>query len=379
MDTLAKKGENIYKRKDGRYEGRYIKNRNENGKIIFGYVYDRKYSVVKKKLNFLKSQHSYLNRTQRDFQGKLSDWLNYWLEYVVKNNVKITTYTVYSGRVKNHIIPFLGEKKMTTLDTREINAFIRCLQMKKLSATTIKGVITVLKYSLNQACKEQYLMVNPCENIQLPKAQQTHIGALTIEQQQNLERLALQEKGCSPVILSLYTGMRIGEISGLKWSDIDFEKNVIHIQRTLLRIHYDDSKNKTELILSSPKTESSRRSIPLAVNLKEYLLEKRAYSTSEFVISCKHSFAEPRVINYRFKKILEKAELNIHFHVLRHTFATRCVEKGVDIASLSKLLGHASIKMTLDTYTDSMWKNRQSAISLIDTSLKFNSYEKKVS
>lgn len=367
---MAKKGENIYKRKDGRYEGRYIKNRLENGKIVFGYVYDRKYSVVKKKLNLLKSQYNHLDRIQQTFQGKLADWLHYWLEYTVKRKVKVSTHTVYLGRVKKHIIPFLGNKKMTKLDTRDINEFIQYLQIQRLSAATIRGIITVLKYALSQACKENYLMVNPCENVSLPKVTTTNIHALSVEQQQILERHALQDAECSPVILSLYTGMRIGEISGLKWSDIDFEHNVIHVQRTLLRIGCEGEKARTTLILSSPKTDSSKRSIPLAENLKEYLLEHKKNALSEFVISCKNSFAEPRVINYRFKKIAEKSGLSIHFHVLRHTFATRCVEQGVDIASLSKLLGHSSIKMTLDTYTDSLWENRQTAIAVIDANLK---------
>ncbi|WP_339101753.1 site-specific integrase [Candidatus Enterococcus clewellii] len=370
---MAKKGENIYKRKDGRYEGRYIKNRSENGKIIFGYVYDRKYSVVKKKLNLLKSQHNHLDRIHRTFQGNLADWLHYWLEYTVKRSVKPSTHTVYLGRVKKHIIPFLGNKKMTKLDTRDINEFVQHLQFQRLAATTIRGIITVLKYALSQACKENYLMINPCENVTLPKATTTSIDALSIEQQKILEEYALQDTECSPVILSLYTGMRIGEISGLKWSDIDFENNVIHVRRTLLRISCEGEKARTTLILGSPKTDSSKRSIPLAENLKDYLLENKKNATSTFVISCKNSFAEPRVINYRFKKITEKSGLSIHFHALRHTFATRCVEKGVDIASLSKLLGHASIKMTLDTYTDSLWENRQTAISVIDADLNIGS------
>lgn len=379
MVILAKKGENIYKRKDGRYEGRYIKNRNENGKIIFGYVYDKKYSVVKEKLTLLKAQNNNLNQKQKTFQGKLSDWLHYWLEYTVKRTVKTSTYTAYLIRVKKHIIPFLGDRKMVRLDTRDINEFIQYLQTQSLSSTTIRGIITVLKYALNQACKEKYLVINPCENATLPKVKTTGIKALSIKQQNELERYALQEKECSPVILALYTGMRIGEISGLKWSDIDFDNNRIYVQRTLLRISCEESMSRTRVVFSSPKTESSRRSIPLASNLKEYLLENRKDTTSDFVISCKNSFAEPRVINYRFKKITEKSNLSIHFHVLRHTFATRCVEQGVDIASLSKLLGHSSIKMTLDIYTDSMWENRQTAISIIDANLKVDRIIEKVS
>lgn len=368
---MPRKGENIYKRKDGRYEGRYIKNRTESGKIVFGYVYGKKYNVVKSKLNLLKSQYSHVSKIQQTFQGKLSDWLNYWLEYTVKRTVKASTYTVYLSRMEKHIFPFLGNKKMQSLDTKDINEFIQHLQFQGLAPTTIRGVITILKYALNQACKENYLILNPCENAVLPKIKSKNVGVLSVDQQKKLEWAALQEKECSPIILSLYTGMRIGEISGLKWSDIDFENNVIHVERTLIRISQESSNARTTLVLGSPKTDSSRRSIPLADNLKEYLLENKKDATSDFVITCKNNFAEPRVINYRFKKIAKKSGLDVHFHALRHTFATRCVEQGIDIASLSKLLGHSSIKMTLDTYTDSMWENRQTAISVIDANLKF--------
>ncbi|WP_321388792.1 site-specific integrase [uncultured Enterococcus sp.] len=376
---MARKGENIYKRKDGRYEGRYIKNRTENGKIIFGYVYGKKYNIVKNKLTVLKSQYSQGTKTQLVFQGKLTDWLCQWLEYTVKRSVKVTTYAAYSGRVEKHILPFLGNKKMNELGTADINDFIYHLQLKDLSPTTIKGIITVLKHALNQACKERYLVENPCEDVNLPKSRNERVNALTVQQQRQLEEMALQEKSCSPVILALYTGMRIGEISGLKWSDIDFQKNTIQIRRTLLRVNCEDSVQKTKLILSTPKTETSRRDIPLAENLREYLLENRKKANSEFLIACKNSFAEPRVINYRFKKIIEAANLNIHFHVLRHTFATRCIEEGVDVATLSRLLGHSSVKLTLDTYTDSMWENRQIAMSKLDAKLNLNDFEREVS
>ncbi|MBP1047861.1 site-specific integrase [Enterococcus sp. BWM-S5] len=376
---MARKGENIYKRKDGRYEGRYIKNRTENGKIVFGYVYGKKYNTVKNKLTILKSQYNQPDKSQLIFQGSLADWLNRWLEYTVRRNVKVTTYAAYFGRVQRHIIPFLGSKKMALLKHTDITDFVYFLQNQALSPTTIKGIITVLKHALNQACKERYLTENPCEDVVLPKNRNTRVSAMTIEQQKRLEQVALQERSCSPVILALYTGMRIGEISGLKWSDIDFQSNIIQVRRTLLRVTCEGDSKKTKLILSSPKTETSRRDIPLAENLKEYLLANQEKSDSEFLISCKKSFAEPRVINYRFKKITEKAGLGIHFHVLRHTFATRCIEEGVDVATLSRLLGHSSVKMTLDTYTDSMWENRQVAISRLDSKLNLNSFMKEVS
>lgn len=165
--------------------------------------------------------------------------------------------------------------------------------------------------------------------------------------------------------------MRIGEISGLKWTDINFEENLIQVKRTVSRILNEEGITyKTKVDMDKPKTWDSERIIPLAENLKKYLLERRRKQDSEYVVSCKGRFAEPRVINYRFQKIVSNLDIgNIHFHVLRHTFATRCLENGADIASLSRLMGHQSTRMTLDIYTDSLLEKRQEVIQTLDQRL----------
>nr|OTP53695.1 hypothetical protein A5881_000592 [Enterococcus termitis] len=191
--------------------------------------------------------------------------------------------------------------------------------------------------------------------------------ALTVNEQKQLEYFAFKEKGCSAIILALYSGLRIGEISGLKWSDIDFENGTIYVNRTIFRVNSHSEGRKTEVLVGIPKTDQSSRVVPLAGNLKNYLLAKKALSASSYVVSCKNKMTEPRVIRYRFKKVVEASGIrNIHFHSLRHTFATRCLEERVDISSLSKLLGHTSAKMTLDTYADSVLESRQKAIFKID-------------
>ncbi|WP_339099593.1 hypothetical protein IGL98_001467 [Enterococcus sp. DIV0840] len=189
-----------------------------------------------------------------------------------------------------------------------------------------------------------------------------------MSEQKKLEHVAFKEKGCSAIILALYSGLRIGEISGLKWSDVDFENNTICVSRTIFRVNSQTNEgNKTEVLIGNPKTYQSYRVVPLAENLKQYLLTKKAISCSNHVISCKNKMTEPRVIRYRFKKVVEEAGIrNIHFHSLRHTFATRCLENRVDISSLSKLLGHNSAKMTLDTYADSLFESRRKAMYKID-------------
>lgn len=367
---LSRKGENIYKRKDGRWEGRYAKARNEHGKIIYGYIYGKRYAQVKKRLAELKVQYSFMPNSITLYKGTLKEWLDYWLDVLMRKKIKASTYSSYRLRIEKYIAPFLGNKQLTQLKSQDIEEFINYLTGLNLSSATTHSIVTVLKSAMNKAFIENYILSNPCKNLTLSKDNLNEISALSKAEQAKLEQVALSEKKCSPIILALYTGLRIGEISALKWSDIDFEKNIIYVKRTLYRIPSASMNGKTEVILAEPKTKSSKRSIPLAKNLKNYLISHKGEEASDYVISCKNSFAEPRVISYRFQKNIDQAGIRqIHFHILRHTFATRCVEQGIDIATLSKLLGHASIKLTLDTYTDSLWENRKDAVSVIDSQL----------
>lgn len=367
---MSRKGENIYKRKDGRWEGRYVKARNEQGKIIYGYIYGKRYASVKEKLAKMKVQYSFTHKCINSYEGTVQNWLNYWLDVLMRKKIKISTYSSYRLRIDKYIVPFLGAKKITQLKSQEVEEFVNYLTSLGLSPSTVHSIVTVLKSALNKACMENYILSNPCNNLSLSANTLNEISALSMKEQGKIEQVALKETECSAVILALYTGLRIGEISGLKWSDIDFEKDIIHVRRTVYRISSTEKSKKTEVIMAEPKTKSSKRAIPLAKNLKNYLLDKKKVATSEYVICCKDSYAEPRVISYRFRKSIEQAKIRpIHFHVLRHTFATRCVERGIDIATLSKLLGHASIKLTLDTYTDSLWENRKAAVSVLDDQL----------
>lgn len=370
--AMPRKGENIYKRKDGRWEGRYIKNRNTSGKLVYGSVYGKTYTETKEKLSHLKASSAHIEQTQPDHlfrDANASEWFNYWLNVLIKPRIKRSTYALYRSKMDNHILPCLGTKKLAELVGNDIELFVNDLIEKELSVTTIKDAVKIIKISLNKALQENYILANPCNHVTLPKSSRKEISVLSIEERKRLEERALQEKACSPIIIALYTGMRIGEISGLKWADIDFSNEMVQVNRTLQRIaSYETKEEKTKIIMDKPKTTLSCRKIPLSSNLKKYLMEHQKVAISEFVVHSKGGFAEPRLISYRFKKIMKEIQLeHLHFHVLRHTFATMCVEGGADIASLSKLLGHASTKMTLDIYTDSLWEKRQKTVALIDS------------
>lgn len=363
-----KKGENIYKRKDGRWEGRYIKQRTPKNKIIYGYIYGKQYSEVKEKLTIIKARSLSSNFSLPVYEKSFEDFIGNWMMTTVKYDVKPTTYSNYARLIKRHIIPNLGSLKLQKITHTTIQDFVYQLARQKFASGTIRNVFNIIKKSLNVAVRQHYLIENPCENTVLPKTTTKKVNALTLYEQRKLEQFSLNEKECSPVILALYSGMRIGEISGLKWEDIDFDKNLIYVKRTITRITNEKTTiRKTMLISGTPKSSTSERVIPMAMNLKNYLLEKRQHSLTKYVISCNGGVAEPRIINYRFKKMTNQLDISdVRFHSLRHTFATRCLERGVDIASLSQILGHHSTKLTLDTYADSLLENRQAAIKTID-------------
>ncbi|MFD2385912.1 tyrosine-type recombinase/integrase [Enterococcus rivorum] len=281
--------------------------------------------------------------------------------------LKETTYSKYYRIIRNHIAPYFYNCPLYKLSERHCTDFLHLLLEKGMSAGSIRNIFNLLRKALNAAVREGYIENNPCKNIILPKLLKKEVRALSRKEHLEIETIALSEKECSPIIVALYTGMRIGELSGLRWTDIDFEENTLSVRQTVTRISVNDLEKKTKILITKPKTATSYRKIPLAENLKQYLIEKKSNSTSAFVFSYKGQIMEPRLINYRFKAILKKASLEgIHFHMLRHSFATRAIETGIDIVTLSKILGHSSTKMTLDTYAYSIYDNRVTAMDKID-------------
>ncbi len=364
---MVKKGENIYKRKDGRWEGRYIKERKLSGGVKYGYIYGKKYADVKLKLIIKKAEFQ-IESSHVIYDGTISDWFHYWLKLVSNDKIKQSTYSGYYHKVNLYILPFIGSFRFEKLTSKILNRWIKQLTDNGLSPSSIRTIVQIFKGSLNQAVRKGYLATNYCENLELPKIRKNKVRALSKKEQTILEIYANKQELGLPIILSLYTGMRIGEISGLKWSDIDLNEKIILVEQTLQRISTNGlGKSKTYIIRDRAKTSSSQRKIPFSDNLLRYLLKKREKSESEYVVSARGRYVEPRTISNQFKKIQQQAGLHgLHFHMLRHTFVTRCLEEGVDIASVSSLLGHASAKMTLDIYADSLLEQRQNAMNKVD-------------
>lgn len=366
---MPRKGENIYKRKDGRWEGRYIKGRRPDGTTLYGSIYGKKYSDVRDRLMPLKIEYS--NRkmmVQACFHGTVDVWLTFWLENIVRNKVKPATYASYRHKLEAYVLPWMGTMQLEKITQENMNELVETLQAQGFQITTIATVLRILHSAMACAVEKNYLLFNPCTGIRLALPPRGAVKALSRSDQHLLEQAAMTENGCASAVLGLYTGLRIGEISALKWSDIDFERNELVVQRTMQRLsNYDDSKEKSRIVIGPPKSNNSLRVIPLAPRLRAYLEQLHQQAQGEYVVNCRGSFAEPRVIAYRFSKLMAQAGLEpVNFHCLRHTFATRCLENNVDVATLSYLLGHSSIKMTLDTYTGSMPEQRRAAMMQID-------------
>lgn len=355
---MPKRGENIRKRKDKRWEGRYIKGRDEYGKAIYASVYGKTYSEVKQKLITACSED---NKTTEKHNINLSDLLSLWMKY---NHIKHkgSTEAKYQYIIDKHINPEIGKRLISDLSATDINLFLnnklekgRKSNGKELSANYVRTMMIIIQSALNFGVQEKL-----CKPLQTPifkiKSEKKNIEILNLSQQQKLEKRLLMNTTPTKlgIYLSLYTGLRIGEVCALKWCNIDFNEQVIHIRSTVTRIKCDDGNNKTKLIIDRPKTKASIRDIPIPIFICQKLLEVKKRSVSEFVTSDKPGFVNPRTYEYRYHRLLSECNIpQINYHALRHTFATRCIEATGDIKLLSEILGHSSVAITMDIYVHS--------------------------
>lgn len=363
---MARKGENIYKRKDGRWEGRYIKGRKATGTIHYGYVYAQNYKEVREKLTIKKASNYATNASLENFYGTVNDWCDYWLESIAAKQVKKSTFDSYKSKIDCHVRPLIGDKFLSSLTTAHLDQFVETTK-EKVSIHSLHAIFRVLKTALKYAEKLNFVKKTLYENVQLPKMQKRKLRLFTqAEHKKLLSEVRMTNKGLA-VLLSLETGMRIGEIAGLKWTDIDFMNQTITIRRTLQRVSTEpESIKKTHIIEGKPKSETSERMIPLSAHLLKRLLFEVKTSQSEYVVSNGTRYMDPRTIRYQFRRLLEKLKLPIcSFHALRHSFATRCLEKGINIAVISSLMGHSSTKMTLDIYTNSNLNEERLAMKIM--------------
>ncbi|MGG5314889.1 tyrosine-type recombinase/integrase [Enterococcus sp. AZ072] len=355
-----RRGENIYWRKDQRWEGRYPKGKKANGTTKYGSVYGKTLTEVREKLYPLKVKYQIILKNQGQVTMSVYEWGHQWLAES-QETIKESTYANYEYKLTHYVLSVLGDCALNELNEASGEKLLESLKQQQLRPATIQAIFRIIKQCINAAIRKKLLKENPFTRISLPKLVKNNHQVLTKREQKRLEMTALAEKNGKglPTLLALHAGLRIGEIAALSWKDIDFDNKVIRVQGTFQRIFGVFDGKKTQLLHSSSKTISSTRSIPMSQTIRKALLQQKTETNSEFVVSRKHQPMEPRLITYHFHKIREKVQLvGTNFHQLRHTFATRCLESQGDIVSVSALMGHSSTQMTLDTYAASMMEQR---------------------
>lgn len=363
---MAKHGENIYKRKDGRYEGRYVVGRSADGKTRFGYVYGNTYAEVKRTL-LMKKTSIIENRGMSSVRGMtLHEWMADYLDGELQKRLKASSHRMYHFLSSKYILPYLGYFELTKITANDVNDFVDILIRKELSQNTVSGALRLLRSSLAKAQEEGLIGRNPCRNIRLGTPGQDEQRVLTPQEQENVKLLA-RERGDLSVLIGLYTGMRLGEIGALRWEDIDWERKTVTVRRTVQRIRKTDvapNECKTALCEGMPKSHKSRRVIPLTPYLFELLEESYRGAVSTYILGDSDRPADPRKLQRQFESITKELGLRgVHFHTLRHTFATRLLELGTDVKTVSVLLGHSSARITLDFYAHSLLDQQREAVN----------------
>ncbi len=368
---MSKRGENIHKRKDGRWEARYKIGRKADGKIHYGYVYAKSYGKVKEKL--LRTQSCNNNSVMKISKSKtFADAANMWIDSN-KLRLKGGTTNKYINILSSHLLPQLGGYKLSHFTSTSLNAYLsEKLKNGKLngkgglSPSYVNSIRIVLNAIIKFAVNEQ--MMSPLNNsINKPNITKPELTIFSADEQRCIEAELTRNIDYTKlgVLISLHTGLRIGEVCALKWEDIDLINKTIHVRHTISRVRNElpNAKTKTILVLDTPKTESSRRDIPISSWLYNYLILLANTTKSVYVISNTNMFVSPRTYEYRYHKILNNCKVHsVNYHALRHTFATRCIEAGVDVKSLSEILGHSNVGITLNTYVHSSMELKRSQI-----------------
>jgi len=380
---MAKKRGNgegcIRQLKNGYWEARVTIGYNEKGKQKFKVFSGKTRQVVAQKLNnYIANEKG--KEPEQACKDTLSAWLDKWYESYVVPNVKTSTRVSYEMVIRRHLKPSIGNIKLKDLKKDTIEELYNKLIVGGrtdgkggLSPKTVKNVHLVLHMALEEAARREYIIKNPASIAKVPTMKSTNskkkdIEILSKDEQKLLEAACSTDVYGTAIKLDLYTGMRLGELLGLQWPDINFENRTISISRQLNRLKDFDPKAtaKTKLeIQDDVKTATSYRVISIAPTivtmLQTYKAQQdieskkwgKAHKKLQMVFARDDgSFIDPSTFREHYKQTLRKACLkNCTVHALRHTFATRALEAGVPIKVVSNILGHAGVQITMDTYS----------------------------
>lgn len=348
----------IRKRRDGRWEGRYTAGINpETGKQVFKNVLGKTQAEVKEKLAKALAENQKLDFSKRG-KYNIAQWMDEWFENVCKIKVRPSSHQTYRGYIDRHIAPNIGKIPLEKLSAMDVQKLYRKLltggrvaraesrnQPKGLSAKTVRNINQVISSAMNFAVAQRILAQNPCKAVALPKLEHKEMQTIPAAQ-----LVAFLDEAKVSGVYELYyielaTGLRRGELLGLKWEDIDLTAGVIRVRRQVSRI---DGK-----IVEAPlKTKNAYRTVTISPQAVEVLNAQKAKTNDEYVFpSPSGGPISPDSVNNMLKRVLKRAGIpRVRFHDLRHTFATLALQNGVDIKTVSGMLGHFSAGFTLDTY-----------------------------
>lgn len=378
---MPRKGENIYKRKDGRWEGRYIKEYTIDKKAVYGYVYGKTYNEARRKLK----DRQCLEITHPNEIGKnialYDDVLKLWLASV-QINIKKSSYARYYQIVTTHISPSLGKYTVDKIGTPMIEQYIGYLQRNGrldgkggLSNKSISDILTIIKSSLAYARDNGFCVLCRLEKVSVKKNQK-EMRVLSVSEQKTLKEYLMNDPDLPKlgVLLSLYTGIRLGEVCALRWEHLKLDQGVLEIRQTMQRVKNvaPQEKAKTSIMIAEPKSECSIRDIPLPSFLIDIARQFESVPQSFVLTGSKTAYIEPRTLQYKFKKYICDCKIdNANYHSMRHTFATRCIEIGFEIKSQSEILGHANVNITLNKYVHSSFELKKENMLKLDAITNF--------
>lgn len=371
----------IVKRSDGRWMGSVTVKRNNNGTLKRRCFYGKTRKEVAEKMNSCIIQINNGTYIDESESPTLEEWLKTWLYTYKKNAVRATTFEQYETVLRVHAIPALGNIRLSKLKAYEVQSLYNKMLENGLSPRRIQLLNVILHGALKQAIKCGLVSQNICEAVELPKAKRKEMRVLTREKQEKLIKVLEADRYGGAYIFSLFTGLRRGEVLALTWSDIDFNLKTIRVNKNLSRVkNYSGEDGKTRLIISEPKTTKSNRTVPLIEYLikvlekqKEIQQEDRlsangVYEENDIVFANDVGGAiEPGNFNRKFYKLVKGAGIShANPHCLRHSFATRGLELGIDIKTMQELLGHSSVALTGDIYTHVMLEQKKGAMKAFD-------------
>lgn len=370
---MPRRGENIYKRNDGRWEGRV---RKADGK--YKYIYAKSYKEIKeKKKIFLENV---INETDKLCNQKCcaSEAFKNWLNSDDVKHLKSSTYESYFRCANLYIIPFFSALENDIITEISSKQFLNSVNDNdKLSQAYKRKIIAVFKVSLRGIITDSQFLEQLLKNIKTKKTNYMRqpIEVFSVNEQKLIEKEIINSNDIRTlgILLCFYTGIRLGELCALTWGDMNFDSGTMTIINSVARIkNFNDEKYKTKLIVSMPKSRSSIREIPLPCFLEENLINYKG-DENEYIFTGTNKPLDPRTEQRIFKKILKNSGVKERkFHAIRHTFATRALENGIDIKTLSEILGHSSAIISLKVYAHSLMESKIEAIKKLDNLYKKN-------